>query len=144
MYKALNLSSIFFDAVTAICEPQSQVDKWSDPVPANLPLKRNRTITLAILSILVVMNAVWFAISLRSGASMAMILYAFILFFCWRMANYRAGVIAGLMGFGVHLYELLFDAPVDFLLLDSICFYLNLFLPLVLVFFSYQAYRSGK
>ena len=90
------------------------------------------------------MNAVWFAISLQSGASMAMILYAFILFFCWRMANYRAGVIAGLLGFGVHLYELLFDPPVDFLLLDWICFYLNLFLPLALVYFSYRAYRSQR
>jgi hypothetical protein len=111
---------------------------------ADPSLKRNRTITLAILIMLVVMNAVWFAISLRSGASMAMILYAFIFFFCWRMANYRAGVIAGLLGFGVHLYELLFDPPVDFLLLDSISFCLNLFLPLALVVFSYRAYRSQR
>jgi hypothetical protein len=111
---------------------------------ANSSHKRNRNTTLVILAVLVVMNAVWFAVSLRSGASMAMILYAFIFFLCWRMADYRAGVITGLLGFGIHLYELLFDAPVYFLLLDSICFYLNLLFPIALVFFSYRAYRATR
>jgi hypothetical protein len=113
-------------------------------VTANFSLKRNRNFTLAILLILVIMNVVWFAISLRSGASMAMILYAFIFFLCWRMADYRAGVIAGLLGFGIHLYELLLVTPLDFLLLDWICFYLNLLLPIALLIFSFQAYRATR
>jgi hypothetical protein len=111
---------------------------------ASSSIKRNRTITLAILIVMVVMNAIWFAISLHSGASMAMVLYAFILFFCWRMSNYRAGVIAGLLGFAVHLYELVIETPTDFLWHDSVCLYLNLLLPLALVFFSYRAHRTSQ
>jgi hypothetical protein len=108
------------------------------------PKGLNRVLTLGILIILIGLNAAWYLLSKQSGSFVALIFYSAILFLCWRMLDYRAGITAGVIGFGVHLYELIFLGVSAFQLIDTVIFYLNLVLPIPLAYISYQAYRESR
>ena len=103
--------------------------------------KLNQALALATLIILVGVNAAWYVISKQSGSLVALIFYSIIFFLCWRMLDFRAVIIAGLIGFGVHLYELVFLDFSAFQLLDTLLLYLNLVLPIPLAYFGYRAYQ---
>ena len=105
------------------------------------PYTLNQAFTLGILIILIGVNATWFVISRQSGPFVALIFYSIIFFLCWRMLDFRAVFIAGLIGFGIHLLELVFLGISVFQVLDFLLFCLNLVLPIPLAYFSYQAYR---
>jgi len=108
------------------------------------PYKSDHALILGILIILIGLNAAWYIFSKQSGSLVALIFYSIIFFLCWRMLDFRAVIIAGLIGFGVHLYELVFLGLTAFQLLDTLLFYLNLVLPIPLAYFSYRAYRESR
>jgi hypothetical protein len=108
------------------------------------PHKINQVIAQAILIILVGVNFAWYVITKQSGSLVALIFYSVIFFLFWRLLDFRAGITAGVIGFGVHLYELVSLGISAFQLLDTILFYLNLVLPIPLAYFSYRAYRASR
>jgi hypothetical protein len=108
------------------------------------PNKSDRALIIGILVALIGLNAAWYIFSKHSGTLLALIFYSIILFLCWRMLDFRAVIIAGLVGFGVHLFELVFLDLTAFQLLDTIIFYLNLVLPIPLAYFGYRANRVSR
>jgi hypothetical protein len=108
------------------------------------PYKLDQVITLGILMILIGVNATWYVFSKQSGSLVALIFYLVIFFLCWRMSDFRAVIIAGWIGFGVHLYEWIFLDFSEFQLLDTLLFYCNLVLPVPLAYFGYRLYRIKR
>ena len=93
---------------------------------------------------LVFSNAVWTVSSRYSGPFIAMIFYAFVTFLCWRKKHFQAGIIAGFLGFSIHLYELIFQGIKELKGMNLIIFYLNLIFPVLLVYFAYKANQNLK
>ena len=91
----------------------------------------SKIITIIILFILMLSNAVWAVSSGYSGPFIAMIFYAFVMFLCWRKKHFQAGMIAGFLGFGIQGIYLAI-------------FYINLIFPILLVYFSYKANQNLK
>lgn len=103
-----------------------------------------RGIVLGTLLILIVINAVWFAISKHSGSLWGLIAYLIILFLCWRQNEYRAGIAAGLLGFGVHLYELINVEIKVLIFIDLLFLCMNLAFPILLFYASIQANKTNE
>lgn len=101
-------------------------------------------ITIVILITLLSTNAVWAVISEYSGPFIAMIVYAFVTFLCWRKKHFQAGMIAGFLGFGIHLYELIFRGIKELEGIYLLIFYINLIFPILLVYFSYKVNQTLK
>jgi len=98
--------------------------------------------TIGILVVLVGVNAVWAVTMELSGPVIALLFYAFVTFLCWRRSHFQAGIISGILGLGIHVYELIFQ---DLGRLDGFdlgLFYANIVLPIPLTYFSYQAHRE--
>jgi hypothetical protein len=103
----------------------------------------SRTLTLTLLITLAVMNGVWSFLSSWGGASIATVLYA-IVALRWYLADYISGAIAGVLGFGIHLYVLLFHPLADLRVFESVFFYLNILLPIPIACFGFLLYRETK
>jgi hypothetical protein len=101
-------------------------------------------ITIIILFILMLSNAAWVISSEYSGPFIAMIFYAFVTFLCWRKKHFQAGMIAGSLGFGIHLYELIFRGIKELEGIYLAIFYINLIFPILLVYFSYKVNQTLK
>ena len=95
------------------------------------------SITIAILLSLAGANAVWLIISGHRGALIALVFYLIVAFLCIRSRHFGAGVIAGIFGFGVHIYELFLQGTTELVGIDQAFFYANLILPVPLIFKSY-------
>jgi len=108
------------------------------------PKKTDWKLTLGILVFLIGINAGWYVFSKGSGTLIALIFYSVIFFLYWRMYDFRAVMLAGLMGFGTHLYELIFLDTGGFQALDTLLFYLNLILPIPLAYLGYRAYQENR
>jgi len=65
--------------------------------------------TIGILVVLVGVNAVWAVTMELSGPVIALLFYAFVTFLCWRRSHFQAGIISGILGLGIHVYELIFQ-----------------------------------
>jgi len=100
--------------------------------------------TIGILTVLVITNASWFAISKHSGSFVGLIFYAFIAFICWRRKRFQAGIIGGIIGLVIHIYELLFQGLSGFTKFESGLFFINLILPILLIYFSYKSYKKFR
>lgn len=101
-------------------------------------------ITVVILAILVVVNVAWAVMHMRPGILVALIIYAFAIFLCLKQKDFRAGIIIGAIGFLIHVVELIFRGIAWLGRIESAFFIINLILPLILVLFSYKAYRDIK
>lgn len=102
----------------------------------------HKKVTLGILIALVITNAIWVATSGHSGPVIALILYALVAFLCWRRDHFQAGIIAGVVGLGIHTYELISWGLTGLRTLDVGLLFINLILPVPLIYFSYKAYRE--
>lgn len=102
----------------------------------------NKKVTLSILIALVIANAIWVATSGHSGPVIALIFYALVAFLCWRRGHFQAGIIAGVVGLGIHAYELISWGLAGLRTLDVGLLFINLILPVPLIYFSYRAYRE--
>ena len=100
--------------------------------------------TIGILVVLVIANAVWLATSEYSSPLIALIFYALIAFLCWRRSHFQAGIIGGIVGLGVHIYELLSQGIIELRGLELGLFFINLTFPIPLIYFSYRAYQEIK
>jgi hypothetical protein len=100
-------------------------------------------ITIGFLLSLAAANAVWLIVSWHGGALIALLFYSVISFLCLRRQHFQAGVIAGIIGFGIHVYELFALGTSELAVIDQVFFYENLILPIPLIFTSYLASRKG-
>jgi hypothetical protein len=99
-------------------------------------------ITIALLLSLVGVSAVWLIIRGHGGALIALVFYSVVSFLCLRSRHFGAGVIAGIFGFGIHIYELFVKGTAELIGIDQVFFYVNLILPIPLTFTSYLASRK--
>ena len=98
-------------------------------------------ITIAILLSLAGVNAVWSIISGHGGVWIALVFYLVVSFLCIRHRHFHAGVIAGIVGFGIHVFELYVLGTNELTGIDQVFFFTNLILPVPLIFTSYLASR---
>jgi len=99
-------------------------------------------ITIAFLLSLVGVNAIWLIIRGHGGALIALVFYSVVSLLCLRSRHFRAGVIAGVFGFVIHIYELFVQGTTELMGIDQVLFYANLVLPIPLTFTSYFASRK--
>jgi len=99
-------------------------------------------ITLLLLLSLVGTNVIWLITSSHGGALVALIFYSAVAFLCLRNQHFQSGVIAGIFGFGIHIFELLVQGTSKLIGIEQVFFYLNLFLPMPLTLTSYLASRK--
>ena len=104
----------------------------------------NRRMTIGILIVLVIVNALLLMNVEYSGPSIALICYAFVTFLCWRQNDFHAGIAIGIFGFVIHLYELIFQGIEELATLEFIFFFINLLLPISLIYYSYKAHKEIK
>ena len=102
----------------------------------------SRSISITILLVLLITNAVYVTITDYSGPIIALVLYGVVAFVFWRLKHFQAGIIAGILGFGFHLYELIAFGFADMRPLNLSLLLINLLLPIPLVYFSYKVYRQ--
>lgn len=100
-----------------------------------------KKIVILILFSLIITNIIWLTISRFSGPFIGLLFYIIITFLYWQKGNYEAGVIGGVIGFGIHICELLFKSLSGFSAFESVLFFINLILPIPLIYFSYKSYR---
>ena len=95
--------------------------------------------TIAILLFLAGANSFWLVISWHGGVLIALVFYFAIFFSCLIGRHFYAGIIAGIFGVGIHIYELFVHGIVELTEIDQVFFYVNLILPIPLIFTSYLA-----
>jgi len=91
-----------------------------------------------------VVNAIWLIVSWHGGALIALAFYSVISFLCLRKQHFQAGVIAGILGFGIHLYEFFVLGTSELTGIVQVFFYANLILPVPLTIISYLASCKGS
>jgi len=99
-------------------------------------------ITIALLLSLAVANALWLLISGHRGALIALVFYSAVSYLCLRNRHFQAGVIAGIFGFGIHVFELFIQGTTELIGINQVFFYANLILPIPLTITSYLASRK--
>jgi len=101
------------------------------------------TIVMVFLISLVVVNAVWLIVNWHGGPLIALAFYIVVSFRCLRKQDLKAGVIAGIIGFGIHLFELIGLGTSQLTGINLFFFFTNLILPIPLTITSYLASRKG-
>ena len=99
-------------------------------------------VTIGILVVLAGINAVWGVTLEHSGPVIALLCYALVAFLCWRRGHFQAGIIGGVFGLGIHVYELIFQDIGRQRGIDLGFFCANIILPIPLAYFSYKAHRE--
>ncbi len=107
-------------------------------------LSNSERVVLAILLILIATNTLWVFVAQYSGPLFALIFYSAITYLCWQRRHFRAGVIAGVGGFGIHVYEWISLGLGELQGIESALFFINLVAPLALLYFSVRAYQGRK
>jgi len=102
---------------------------------------KNRVIL--ILLFLIVTNIIWFTISKLPGPFIGLTFYGIIIFLYWKKGHYKAGIIGGFIGLGIHIYELLFKNLSGLSVFESSLFFINLILPIPLIYFSHKSYHKS-
>ena len=105
-------------------------------------MARNRV--LIILLILVLTNSVWLFISDFSGPLIGLVFYAIIIYLCICKKHFQAAAIAGIIGFSIHILELIFFKNANINGIELVCFLINIFFPIALVYFSHKANKKFK
>jgi hypothetical protein len=99
-------------------------------------------ITIAFLLFIAGINAIWLIIDGHGGPLFALLFYSVATFLCLRSRHFGAGLIAGILGFGIHAYELISKGTLELMRIDQVFFYANLILSVPLTFTSYLASRK--
>ena len=100
-------------------------------------------ISIGILVALAGINAIWAVTLEHSGPVIALLFYAFAAFLCWRRSHFQAGIIGGVFGLGIHVYELIFQGIGRLGGIELGLFCANIVLPILLMYFSYKAHREA-
>jgi hypothetical protein len=72
------------------------------------------------------------------------VFYSIIVFLFLKINDYRSGAVAGVIGFGIHIFELLSGRASWLEGMDILFLYLNIILPVPLIGFSILADRGNK
>ena len=104
----------------------------------------NQKMVIGILTILVITNAAWVIICKSYGPLIALIFYVFAIFLFWKKNDIFSGIIIGIIGLAIHIYELIFQGIADLEVLETIFFFINLIFPILLVYFCYKFYKKIK
>ena len=107
-------------------------------------LSNSERMAVLVLLALVATNALWALCARYSGPLIALVFYSVITYLCWQKRHLRAGVIAGVVGFGIHAYELVSRGMGELLGIESVLFFINLVAPLALLYFSVRVYQGRK
>ena len=99
---------------------------------------------LCILVALLVVNGIWAAISSLGGPLLGFTFYGVILFLFWRKSHFQAGIIGGAFGLVIHIYELIIPGIGELEGVGAGLFFINLILPVALIYFSYKALITKK
>jgi hypothetical protein len=100
------------------------------------------TIAVGILLVLAGINAAWAVTRGHSGPLLASAGYALVAVLCRRWGHFRAGIVAGVLGLGIHACDLVFQGTVQPAGVDLGLLWANTALPIPLVYFSYKAFRE--
>jgi len=101
-------------------------------------------ITISILLVLIFTNSVLSAFTGYAGPLFGSIGYILVLVLCWLKKHYKAGIIGGIFGSGIHILELLFKDIKELRGVELVIILVNIIFPLLLIYFSYRAYRTSK
>ncbi len=99
-------------------------------------------VTIVLLFSLTATNALWLIVNWQGGPLIALAFYLVISLLCAFKRHYQAGVIAGIIGFAIHIIELLRLGTNQLAGIDQFLFYTNLILPIPLIITSYLASRK--
>ena len=113
-----------------------------DPMKNKEKISPSGIITIALLLSLAGANALWLITSWHGGALIALVFYSVVAFLCLRSRHFQSGVIAGILGFGIHVFELFVQGTTELIGIDQVFFYANLILPIPLTITSYLASRK--
>lgn len=109
---------------------------------------KDRTTSATLVAVLLISlaatNAVWLLVNWQRGPLIALAFYLVVTYLCLRKGDFQAGVIAGTLGFGVHLLELFGPGSNQLTGIEQFFFYINLILPVPLAITSYLALRKGS
>jgi len=103
----------------------------------------HKSIVAGLLSALVVINAVWAAISQYRGPLFALAVYVLAVYLSRQKGDYRAAFAIGTAGFVFHALELYFHGTAALRPAETVFFYMNLLLPVPLIYSSYKCVRTG-
>ena len=105
-----------------------------------------KKLCFSILLALVVINSAWVIESLHSGPVIGLITYGVLAYLCWHGNHFKAGIIAGIIGLGIHIYEIISMGMEGLIAFECGLLIANLILPILLIYFSYRAnqIRIGK
>ena len=101
-------------------------------------------ITIGILLVLTVINALWVFGAEKSGPLIAAIFYAVVTFLCWQRNHFQAGILAGFFGLAIHIYELISLGLGKLDRIELAFFGMNIVLPVLLIIFSYKAHQESN
>ena len=100
-----------------------------------------KKLCFSILLALVAFNSAWAIESLHSGPVIGLIVYGVASYLYWYRNHLRAGIIAGIIGLGIHTYEIISMGMEELREFERGCLIANLILPILLIYFSYRANR---
>ena len=105
-----------------------------------------KKLCFSILLALVVINSAWVIESLHSGPVIGLIVYGVVAYLCWHRNHFQAGIIAGIIGLGIHIYEIISMGMEGLRVFERGFLGANLILPILLIYFSHRAsrIRMGK
>ena len=98
----------------------------------------------SILLALVVVNSAWVIVSLHSGSIIGLTVYGVVAYLCWYRNHFQAGIIAGIIGLGIHIYEITSVGIEGLKVFERGFLIANIILPILLIYFSYRASRIAK
>jgi hypothetical protein len=71
-------------------------------------------------------------------------MYGVVAYLCWHRNHFKAGIIAGIIGLGIHIYEIVSMGLEGLRVFECGFLIANLILPIPLIYFSYRASRIAK
>jgi hypothetical protein len=77
-----------------------------------------------------------------SGPFIALIIYAFIAYRCVYKNDFLAGLFGGLLGFCIHILELIFYDLTSLGTVELIFFLINVIFPVILAYVSYRVMKK--
>ena len=103
-----------------------------------------KKLCFSILLALVVINSAWVILSLHLGTVVGLTVYGVVAYLCWHRSHFQAGIIAGIIGLGIHIYEIISRGLEGLKAFESGFLIANIILPILIIYFCYRANRIVK
>ena len=103
-----------------------------------------KKLCFSILLALVVVNSAWVIVSFHSGSVIGLTVYGVVAYLCWHRNHFQAGIIAGIIGLGIHIYEIISRGMERLRVFECGLLIANIILPILLIYFCYRANQIVK